>query len=133
MKNNRGMTLIEIIIIIAILGTALPAILMAFGRIVLTGADAKSVMIANNLAEETIEQVIKNDDFSTLVSSGPASFSGAFSDYNYQIIVDYVNEADLNTPVGPTPTDFKRAEVIITKTNSPNVNIKLSTIITDLD
>ena len=131
MKNNRGLTLIEIIIILTIIGFAIPAILTAFARIVATGADVKTADVATNLAAEKMEEIIKNKKFVDLVSEGPADFTGDFSQYNYQVIVDYVDAANLDTPAGGQ-TDFKRIRTIITKDGLSNFNVTLTTVITNL-
>jgi len=131
MRNKRGLTLLEIIIIIAIIGLAVPAILTAFARLVATGADAKTVQIATNLASQEMEQMIKGKKFVNIVSAGQTDYTGDFSQYNYQIIVEYVNPSDLNTPVAG-PTDFKRVKVVVTKDNLAGFNVTLTTLITNL-
>lgn len=143
MKNKRGLTLLEIIILLAVLAFAIPAVLMAFARIVGQGADATSVAVATNLAQEKMEGIIRGKTFNQIASEGPADFTGSFSTYNYQIIVDYVNSTDLNTPVASddddededdedSPTDFKRIRIVITRDGMAGFNITLSTIVTNI-
>jgi len=127
--KNRGLTILEIIIILAIMGIAIPTILAAFGRIVATGADAQSAVVAANLAEEKMEEIIKGKRFSEIVSSGPADFTTPYATYNFQIAVDYVNGSNLDTPVAG-PTDFKRVRAITTRDGMTGFNVTLSTIMT---
>jgi len=127
--KNRGLTILEIIIILAVLGLAIPTVLAAFARIVATGADANTAVIAANLAEEKMEGEIRGKRFADIASAGPVDFTAPFSSYNYQIAVDYVNSSDLNTPVAG-PTDFKRVRTIVTKDGATGFNVTLGTIIT---
>ena len=61
------------------------------------------------LAQEKIEEYLSRP-FTQITSVGATSFPGHFSDYQYQIIVNYVATNELNTPVaGPTP--FKNVKV----------------------
>lgn len=147
MKNRRGLTLIEIIILLAVLAFAIPAVLMAFAQIVGKGADVQTVAVATNLAQEKMEGLIRGKTFAQIVSEGPADFTGSFSTYNYQIVVDYVDSGDLNTPVTGTgddegdddddgflndATDFKRVRVVTTRDGMADFNITLSTIVTNI-
>ena len=129
MRKDRGLTILEIIIILAILGLAIPTILAAFGRIVATGADANTAVIAANLAEEKMEGLIKGKRFADIVSVANTDLSAPFSNYNYEIAVNYVNGNALDTPVAG-PTDFKRVRVITTKDGMGGFDVTLSTIIT---
>ncbi len=131
MKKNRGMTLLEIIIVLAVLSVAIPAVLAAFARIVATGADASSVTVAANLSEFKMEEMIRGKRFADIVSVTETGFSGQFSSYNYEIDVDYVNPSDLDTPV-TGPTDFKRVRTVVTRDGMSGFNVALSTVITNL-
>ena len=131
MRNKRGLTLLEIIIILVVIGAAIPALLTAFARIVGTGANVKTMEVATNLASAKMEELIKDKKFADIVSISPTDFTGTFSDYSYQIVVEYVDGSDLNTPVG-SPTDFKRVKVIVTRHGMTSFNITFTTILTNL-
>lgn len=135
MKNNKGLTIIEIIIILAIIGATIPPLLVAFSNVVAKGADAKTVMVATNLAEEKMEEILGNSDFDSIISVDITPFIGDFSDYNYQVVVNFVDESAIDTPLPPgsPPTDLKRVQVIITKTGLAGFNITLTSVITNLD
>lgn len=120
MRNNKGLTILEIIIILVIAGVAIPALLAAFADIVGKGADARSVIVATNIAQEKMEEIIKNNRFGDISSIGLSEFvfdpnpggdhdicpdpivpddcpptygcsKGNPNCYNYQIIVNYVD------------------------------------------
>lgn len=134
MRNQRGLTILEIIIIMAIIGTAIPAVLAAFARIVATGADVTTAAVATDLAQEKMEEIIKGKKFVDITAQGPTDLTGDFSQYNYQIIVEYVNDSDLDTPLGggEPPTDFKRVRVVVTNDSLPDFSATLSTVIANV-
>lgn len=131
-KNNRGLTVIEIIIIMTLMGFAIPALLAAFSRTVLTGGDVKNTLVATNLAEEMMELKVTHDKFEDINSVAKTDLTGNFSRYNYQIVVDYVNANNLDSPVGYA-TDFKRVKTIITKDNVPGFNVTYETIVANIE
>lgn len=134
MRNNKGLTILEIVIILVIAGVAIPVLLASFANIVGMSADAKAVTVATDLAQEKMEEIIKGKRFSEIVSQGPIDFTGSFSTYNYEIPVDYVSADNLDQPieVGEPPTDFKLVQVKITKDGDDDFNVTLMTIITNL-
>lgn len=106
---SKGFTLIEAIMAIVIIAIAFYALISIFFTVVPKIIDAEALAIATHLAEEKIEELMVKD-FSGITSVSATSFGGDFSNYYYQIIVNYVSSEELDTVVDPTVTDYKRVK-----------------------
>lgn len=107
---RRGFTLVETIIAISIISITfylfIASLLMAMSAH--TGqveAFNKKVYLAQELIEEHLCH-----SFSNVTSVATTNFPGAFSAYQYQILVSYVATMELNTPVAG-PTKYKNVKV----------------------
>ncbi len=130
MRNNRGLSYIEIIIFIVILGFAIPPLLIVTANIYNQSINMETKHVSTNLAQQKLEDTISRD-FNTIASVATTNFPGQFSAYQYKVDVDYVTASDLDNSAAVTPTDFKR---IIVSVNDPTVTgrtITFSTVVTD--
>lgn len=110
MKNRAGMTLIEIIMAMVIIGLAFYSLIAVFITLAPRGTRVENLNKKLYLAQEKIEETLTRS-FSQVQSVNPTAFTGAgFISYNYQILVTYVATSDVNTPVGG-PTPFKNVKV----------------------
>ncbi|MEO0094171.1 MAG: hypothetical protein ABIK67_07965 [candidate division WOR-3 bacterium] len=107
--KKLGLTLVETIIGMAIVAVAFYFLIWVFINITPRTALVENLNKKVYLAQEKIEEYLARP-FTQVTSVGASSFTGNFSDYKYQIIVNYVATNELNTPVaGPTP--FKNVKV----------------------
>lgn len=124
----RGFTLIETIISMVVIGIAFLGLLAVITG-VFTHATRDEVMsIATMLAKGEMERVTRLS-FASVVDEnrdGPASFSGNFSNYSWQVRVDAVPAAIVTDP---TMASYKQVEVRITNTIAGDVSLK--TIVTN--
>lgn len=127
--SQKGLTLIEVILTILILGVAIPPLLMVFSENAVTGAKSAKLPTANVLANELMEEVRarKFDELAAKSASGNWSgsmgieageqalnkatfddvddFNGwnqsftGFADYTASVTVSYVGSNDLNAPL----------------------------------
>lgn len=125
-KNNKGLSYIEIIIFIAILGLSIPPLLMVSANIYNQSINLETMHVSTNLAQQKMEDVI-SQEFDSVTSEPLTNFTGQFNAYNYQVIVNYINPADLNTSVDPSVTKYKR---IIVQVQAPGILGKTTTFTT---
>ena len=118
--TKKGFTLVELIMVIAIGAIILVPTALVVVESLRSTFLPEYYTIASSLLEDRVEWVT-NLRFAEVVNSGPTSFSGNFSGYSYQVTVNYVQPADLNTPVDPTATDYKRVQVAILHSGFPDV------------
>jgi len=108
-QNEGGLTLIETVIGMAIMAVAFSILMWVFTNVTPRTAAVESLNKKAYLAQEKIEEFLARP-FTLVTSQAATSFSGSFSDYQYQVVVNYVATSELNTPVaGPTP--FKNVKV----------------------
>jgi len=143
--NNRGMTLIELIVIIVVMGLAIPALIANLANITWRSAQSQamgdSLSYARNLLEE-----IKAKDFSdpddpdnnTLGANADDVYPNYndVDDYNgyndtpaagfsRRAAVDYVNLSASQWAGSASPTDFKRVNVTVSSNSRFTGNITL--------
>ena len=128
-SEQNGMTLVEVLLTIVLLGIAIPPLLMVFAENAVTAAKAAKLPTANVLANGLMEEIRsrKFDELSAKIASGNWSgvmgvdagesagnkttfddvddFNGwaqsftGFTDYTASVTVRYVSGSDLNTPL----------------------------------
>lgn len=105
MRNARGFTLIEVVMVIVVLAIAGTGILMYFAG--LSGRpDAVTLAQAAALAQEKMERLIadkKANGFNTVVSETPAALPAPFDRFTREVEVFCVQESDLDTSNGTMP------------------------------
>jgi len=121
-EDERGFTLIEVIMVIVLLGIIGTGILMYFVSLASSG-DQTLTPRAAILAEEQIEQIIadrKANGFSSVVSAASAPLAAPMDRFSRSVEVFCVNEADLNTSIGTaadcnnSDIEAKRVRVVVT-------------------
>ena len=109
---RKGFTLIEVIIAITILGVAF----LGLTHVVVSTTEynidvdvtTQAVLLSRDVMATTMAK-----DFDDISDVSTVSFGGGFNDYSYSVDVEYVDAANLNTPVAG-PTDYKRIVVTVT-------------------
>lgn len=130
MKKNKGLSFIEIIIFITILGLAIPPLLNVAANVYNQSINMETMHIATNLANQKMEDVITKE-FSSVVSEPLTSFAGQFSTYQSQVSVNYVTPANLDATSGPVPTRYKRIVVTVTNPGVTGQTITFQTVVTN--
>lgn len=103
-----GITLIELVLSIIIIAVCFGVVSTIYMQVLGKIHRSRVIVIANALAEERMDRVLGEgfsgieDDISAtaqwqVIYSG--SFTGVFSDYDYEDVACYVNSGDLDTPV----------------------------------
>ncbi|HTY13039.1 MAG TPA: type II secretion system protein [Candidatus Omnitrophota bacterium] len=119
MKNNKGLTIIELLIAVVIIGIAFYALIKVFIVLAPRDVDARSLSVGTHLINRRIEEVTMKS-FSNVSSESAAAFPAPFNAYTGQIIVDYVTTADVNS-VSASPTPYKRVKARVWGTKLPTI------------
>lgn len=109
-KNKKGMTLLELVLSIIIIAMCVLPLSVIYTQVLAKIYKSRVMTIASGLAEEKMDQATAKG-YSGVVNESSTNFSSPFSSYSSQVVVNYVNAADLNTSVDPTVTEYKRVEV----------------------
>lgn len=107
MKTPKGFTLIELIMSVIIISICIIPVAVMFQQAMHGSVEAKVLTVANALAEEKMEEILRLGYANVTNQSG--TFTG-FSDYSFQVTVNYANSSDLNTPVA-NATGYRSVEV----------------------
>lgn len=126
MKNKKGITLLELIVSIVIIAICFGVVSTIYGQVLGKIHKSRTIVIANALAEEKMDEVLGDEYLG--IGNDSDNFSSPFGDYSYQVVVSYVDAADLNTSVaGPTP--YKNVEVRVS--HSEIETIEIISLLTD--
>lgn len=128
MKNQKGLTLLEVIFMLVIVGASIPPLLVAFSRIQERNMALMPVTTASHLARDQMEELIQGKGFADIDDVALTNFAEPFETYQYQLNVDYVAQDNLDEPTEDT-TDYKRVQMVVTNTEVPNVNVNLVTLV----
>lgn len=107
--SKRGFSLIEMIIAIVVIGIAFYALISVFITVAPRNVNVEDITKATHLAFEKIEETTVKS-FPGIDSVGATSFTGDFSQFQYQVIVDYVTSSEPDV-IAPGATDYKRVKV----------------------
>ena|SRR3989339_579457 len=107
--GQKGFTLIELVIAIVVVSIAFYAIISVFITVAPRNINAEDLSKATYLANRVMEETTAKS-FSSISSVSPTSFASPFSNYNYQVVVDYVTTAEPDV-VSVNPTNYKRVKV----------------------
>lgn len=133
MKKTRGMTLIDMILTIVIVATAIPPLLIAYTHLEERRLNLLPSSVATHLASDTMEELVQGEAFDDVVDQATTVSAAPFSDYSYDIVVDYVDLSDLNTSVDPTVTNLKRVKVTVTYGPTPEITASMTTVVTNIE
>jgi type II secretory pathway pseudopilin PulG len=133
MKRARGISgfsLVEVVLIIVIIGFGFSGLSVVLSSTTVGNIELDQGITAVFLAREKMSEV-KAQNFGDVTDVSTTSFGGGYSAYNYAVAVDYVDPANLDTPV-VGPTDYKRIVVTVTG-NVWGGNIELTNLKTDVE
>ena len=135
-RNQRGFTLIEIIITIVLLAVLTSGLMAMFTTFSKSNGDPSVMTQATELAQEKMEQIIadKNNPARgfNYVTNGnypaepPFNPALGFNGFSRSVNVIFVNTGALDTTVSPGPTNYKKITVTV---NSNTGSVTTSTLI----
>ena len=88
-KNNHGLTLVEVLVAMVIIGVALVPVMSIFPAGLFTYTEAGADTLAINLAQGIMEEEVRARPYDAFVSRPAAPYQG-FS-YHTEIIVDVID------------------------------------------
>ena len=128
MNKKQGITLLELILFMIIVGIALPPLLMVASIAVQNTITEEIILKTTNLAEEKMEE-IKALSFDDITDSS-GQFNGPFQDYSFSISVGCISPPDYENTHSCNITDnYKRVTVTVSNSIIPEIDSSLVTII----
>ena len=124
MRDQQGMTLIELIAVIAVAALAFGAMATVFSRSVRSIQTATDITIAGGLARQRMERVLAGGFASTAASSGTCA--APHDTYRYAVTVTPVNAS-----FGTTSPDADYKRIDVTVSSGGSVYARLTTVITN--
>lgn len=116
--------MIEVVIAMVVIAIAVGTLLAVLAEMTNATVMPEVVNIATHLAERELDRV-SGLRFSAVANEGPTSYTGAFSNYSYQVTVSAVPAA---IAVDPGMTQYKQVQVTVTPTTAGAVS--LTTLLT---
>ena len=131
--NNKGFTLIEIIVLIVMAGILLPAIIVPFATGIKKSGKPEMVTTAMYLGHQKMEEFMKFD-YANAVLNPIALTSYVNSDittYQWQWEIVYVPSNNLNDPgsVNPPDTGYKR--ILVRVRDPQNDTYEVNSVVTN--
>jgi len=120
--NNKGFTLIEIVVLIVMAGILLPVIIVPFATGVRQSGKPEIVTIAMYLAHQKMEYLMKFD-YSRAPDLTPGTYTlpaPPVAGYTWQWVISYV---DNNLSVSGADVGYKKIQVTITDPQSSTYNV----------
>lgn len=128
MLNERGITLIELILFMLVVAIALPPLLIAASQAVHNTVVSEIIFHTVNLAEEKMEE-IKSLGFEEIVNHS-GTLESPFEAYNFSVSVSCVTPPDYETTYTcDTTDDYKRVTVTVSNSIIPEIESTLVSII----
>ncbi|MBI1819566.1 MAG: type II secretion system protein [Nitrospirae bacterium] len=133
MRNQRGFTLIEVIITIVLLAILTSGLMAMFTTFSQSNGDPSVMIQASELAQEKMDQVIadrynpaRSFNYVTTANYPAENPVAGFTGFNRSVNVIFVNTGALDTTVSPGPTNYKKITVTV---NSNAGSVTTSTLI----
>ena len=120
--NNKGFTLIEIVVLIVMAGILLPVIIVPFATGVRQSGKPEIVTIAMYLAHQKMEELMKFD-YSRAPDLTPGTYTlpaPPVAGYTWQWVISYV---DNNLNVSGADGGYKKIQVTVTDPQSSTYNV----------
>jgi prepilin-type N-terminal cleavage/methylation domain-containing protein len=131
--NRRGLTLIETIMGLAVIGIAFALLAAIFMNLAPRTAQVEAIEKKSFLAQEKMEEWITRTYAQTATGESSGAFSGAFAGYNYKVIVAYVSAATLDAAVAG-PTSLKNVKVRVWGGQvNPGSSVEVVTVVSSYD
>ena len=111
-SSRSGFSLIEAVLAIVLLGASFLGLSLLLSNTTVHNIDLDISNTAILLARDTMVET-KAQKFDDIDDVSITAFGGDFSDYSYQVDVDYVDPTNLDAPVAG-PTAYKRIIVTVT-------------------
>lgn len=157
MSSRAGVSLIELVAVIVVIGVSIPALLTGWADISWRSVQAESLADATSYGQALMEEVLSRrfDEVTIAPWTAPAQFACARSDENdetsrlkfddiddYQgfsepltggyvrsVSVDYLNLSASAWQQSATATDYKRVRVAVVRSSRAGTNITLETLV----
>lgn len=126
-RQERGFTLIEIIILIVLLGVFMAGIMSPFLTSVSRSGQPEIVASAVYLARERLEQ-LQTVAYGGIVNEASAALTGNYTVFSRQVTVTLV---DANMNVSGSDVGYKRVVVTVYHSQLPAAGISVTSLFTD--
>ncbi|MFH1874371.1 MAG: prepilin-type N-terminal cleavage/methylation domain-containing protein [Pseudomonadota bacterium] len=139
LRNNKGVTLIEAVFTVAIIGAGLLGVLYAYLGGAKSSLLANQTVVAANLAKEKLEEIVADRASqgyaaTILTNYSDGQLAGDYSAYTRNVTILEVNPDDDNTTddfLDPSPgSGYARLTVVVTWSGGTE-QVKLESLIAD--
>ncbi|MBI5699931.1 type II secretion system protein [Candidatus Saganbacteria bacterium] len=107
--RKTGFSLVELIIAVVVIGIAFYALISVFITVAPRNVNVEDITKATHLAFEKMEETTVKP-FTSVASVSATSFTGDFSNFQYQVIMNYVTSSEPDV-LAPGATSYKRVKV----------------------
>lgn len=118
MPGKRGFSIVEAVLGTAIISACFLSLVSIMTDTTLTNIKIDFIATSVLLARDKVSEVMAKN-FDSVASEAKQDFSGNFSNYNYTVTVNYVNQANPDVAVAG-PTDLKKVDVAVSFTDRPD-------------
>lgn len=128
--NNKGFTLIETIIAIAILTVGIFSVFQIFPFIFKVTETSNHSTVASNLAQGSIETELNNAYEDIAIGEKPlTAYEAPYSNYSYQVSIGYINQ---NLEQAETDQGLKKIVVTVNwNERGKTKQTQLATVVND--
>jgi prepilin-type N-terminal cleavage/methylation domain-containing protein len=126
-----GFTLIEVVMAVVIAGIILIPLLSVFITATTRNVDQEAAGIGLHLAAAKLE-IVSNKSFTNIISEPLTSFGSPFTDFDSEVIVNFVAADAPDVPVDPAQTSYKRISVRVTSALLTAGPIEVVSLVTDV-
>lgn len=109
MNQEKGFSLIEVTIAVAIIGLAFYSLISVFKVIAPEDVNARTISVGAHIASRLSEETMSRG-FNNIASVAATSVGAPFAGYKYQIIVNYADPANPNNTIG-SATSLKKIRI----------------------
>ncbi len=134
--RNRGFTLIEAVLIMAVIGTAFFGFGYLFGNLDQEALTADLTVLATKLAREKIEEVVQTKadggagGYALVVDEGAATVTSGSWSFTRSVDTTYVNPGDVSSSI--IDTGYKKVEVVVSWGADSGESVTLTSMVTDM-
>jgi type II secretory pathway pseudopilin PulG len=127
--REKGLTLIEMVVIIVVIGIAIPVLMRMWSDVAIRSADSETVSDATFFAQELMEQ-IRSKKFVDLDAYNGYLDTPA-NGYTRKVAVNYryLDTGNSTWKDSATATDYKYIKVTVERTKTPGGSFSVSTLV----
>ena len=132
-RGKKGFSLIEAVLVMVVVGIAYFGFGLLFGNVTQEALKADLTVLASKLAREKMDEIIQikaDSGYASVVNQAPAAVPSGTWSFTRQVVVGYVNPADMSSSV--TDTGYKKVEIDVSWGVGAGKSIALTTLVSNM-